>query len=70
MAVKQHLAAVLQDFLEPVRQRRRSWDQRPDELREILAAGTERGRAVVEATLGKVLAAIGLPEVAAVMETH
>jgi tryptophanyl-tRNA synthetase len=61
VAMKQHLAEVLEGVLAPVRERRASWERRRDEVEEILASGTARGRAVVARTLREVLAAIGLP---------
>lgn len=64
VAVKKHLAEVLADFLEPIWERRARWEQRREQLRAILSAGTARGRQVVAGTLGKALAAVGLPAVA------
>jgi len=65
VAVKRHLAEVLEAFLAPVRERRRELESRPQELRDLLLAGTRRGRKVVAKTLGAVLAAIGLPDMGA-----
>lgn len=64
VAVKKHLAEVLLDFLEPIRERRTRQEKRPDELRDILFSGTAQGRQVVARTLQKALAAVGLPAVA------
>lgn len=61
VALKRHLAEVLETFLAPVRARRREYESRPDEVREILMTGTARGRRVVAKTLDQVLHAIGLP---------
>jgi tryptophanyl-tRNA synthetase len=55
---------VLESFLEPIRERRAYWEDRPNELTELLAAGTAAGRGVVTATLRKVLDAVGLPNTA------
>jgi tryptophanyl-tRNA synthetase len=63
VAVKQHLAEVLEGVLAPIRERRASWERRRDEVEDMLASGTARGRAVVADTLRKALAAIGLPRV-------
>jgi tryptophanyl-tRNA synthetase len=64
VAVKEHLAEVLVDFLEPIRERRTWRERRRDELRDILFSGTAQGRQVVARTLEKALAAVGLPAVA------
>jgi tryptophanyl-tRNA synthetase len=68
VAVKEHLAGVLDAFLEPIRERRACWERRRDEVGEILASGTRRGREVVANVLRKVLAAIGLPDMAGFRE--
>ena len=62
VAVKQHLAEVLNAFLAPLRARRAAFARRPEKLRELLAHGTAQGREVVAATLERVLTAIGLPK--------
>jgi tryptophanyl-tRNA synthetase len=59
--VKRRLVEVLERFLMPIRERRAGYEQRPEEVREILASGTERGRGVVAETLDEVRDAIGLP---------
>jgi tryptophanyl-tRNA synthetase len=61
VAVKRHLASVLEAFLGPIRERRSSWERRPDELRAMLGDGTARGRTVVARVLDRALSAIGLP---------
>ncbi len=63
VAVKRHLAEVLGSFLAPIRERRLSYEARPEEVRGILAEGTARGRRVVADVLRKALAAVGLPAV-------
>jgi tryptophanyl-tRNA synthetase len=64
VAVKEHLAEVLVDFSEPIRERRTRRERRRDELRDILFSGTAQGRQVVARTLQKALAAVGLPAAA------
>ena len=64
VAVKRHLAEVLEAFLAPIRARREEWESRLEEVRALLAAGTKRGRKVVARTLRKALAAVGLPDTA------
>jgi tryptophanyl-tRNA synthetase len=61
VAVKRHLAEVLEVLLSPIRERRASYEARPDEVQAILVSGTRRGRRVVSGVLHRVLAAVGLP---------
>ncbi len=61
VAVKRHLAEVLETFLAPIRERRAEYKSRLERVREILQSGTTRGRRVVAKTLDKVLNAIGIP---------
>jgi tryptophanyl-tRNA synthetase len=51
VAVKKKLVEVLNAFLEPIRTRRRHYEQRPDEVLEVLRAGTARANAVAEETI-------------------
>jgi tryptophanyl-tRNA synthetase len=64
VAVKEHLAEVLLDFLEPIQGRRTEWEQRREQVREVLLSGTAQGRQVVTTTLRKALSAVGLPSAA------
>ena len=57
---KRHLAQALNDYLAPLRQRRAGFMSRPDELRGLLLAGTERARSLAAATLAEVQAKMGL----------
>jgi hypothetical protein len=43
------------------RVRRAEYERRPEEVREVLASGTARGRRVVTGVLHQALAAVGLP---------
>ncbi len=61
VAVKRHLAEVLEAFLGPIRERRAAYEAQPERVQEILVSGTRRGRRVVSGVLHHVLAAIGLP---------
>jgi tryptophanyl-tRNA synthetase len=69
VAVKRHLADVLDVFLGPLRGARASWEARPDEVADILADGTARGREAVVKTLDGVLAAVGLAHQGAATQT-
>lgn len=59
-AVKRRLETVLLDLLAPIRERRASWADRPDDVRDILRDGTGRAREVTQATLEAVKDALGL----------
>jgi len=63
VAVKRYLADVLEGFLQPIRERRLTYEARPENARAILAEGTARGRSVAAGVLEKALAAVGLPAV-------
>src|SRR5439155_11691115 len=51
VAMKKQLAEALNTFLEPIRTRRKQFEQRPDEVIDILRAGTRRANVVAEETL-------------------
>ncbi len=51
VVIKKKLIEVLNTFLEPVRVRRREYAARPDDVIEILRAGTQRANVVAEETL-------------------
>lgn len=52
--VKQRLVRALNAYLEPLRQRRATFEARPGLVDEILAEGTARARPVAQATLAQV----------------
>ncbi len=56
--VKQKLAAALNLFLEPMRERRKKLEENPEEVSRILRDGVEKGRKVAGETLEKVKAAM------------
>jgi tryptophanyl-tRNA synthetase len=58
--VKQKLSKALNEFLEPLRERRSTYEQRPKEVDEILAEGTRRAGEVARETMGMVREAMGL----------
>ncbi|HEX8831044.1 MAG TPA: hypothetical protein VF705_07770, partial [Longimicrobium sp.] len=49
--LKKKLAEALNDFLEPIRSRRRQYEARPDDVIEALRVGTRRANEVAEETL-------------------
>lgn len=56
--VKQKLAAAINDFLAPIRVRRRKLETNPEEVNRILREGTEKGRTVASETLEQVKTAM------------
>jgi tryptophanyl-tRNA synthetase len=63
---KQHLARTLAAALAPVRERRQRWADDPDAVRDVIADGNRRARAVAEHTMDEVRAAMGLKSTAEV----
>ncbi len=57
---KKHLTQVLSDALAPIRERRARYAADPDRVRDILEHGNQRARAVAEATMVQVRAAMNL----------
>ena len=58
--MKRKLAAALNMFLEPVRDRRTSLEGNMGMVREALEAGTKRGRAIAQETMEMVRDALDL----------
>jgi tryptophanyl-tRNA synthetase len=58
--VKRKLHAALESFLEPVRERRREFEARPQIVEEILHAGNDVMRRVAGDTMARVREAVGL----------
>ena len=57
---KRQLAGSINDFLEPMRERRRQYESRPGYVREILHEGGKKARAVAVETIGEVYEKMGL----------
>jgi tryptophanyl-tRNA synthetase len=57
---KQHLARTLSDTLAPIRERRQRWADDPDAVRDVIADGNRRARAIAERTMDEVRAVMGL----------
>ena len=51
VAVKKRLVEVLNALIEPIRTRRKQYEQRPDDVLDALRQGTRRANAVAEETL-------------------
>jgi len=54
VAVKRSLAKALNEFLDPIRERRAQYEGNPEYLREILMEGTRKARQAGEETMGRV----------------
>jgi tryptophanyl-tRNA synthetase len=57
---KKHLAGILAEALAPIRERRARWAADPDGVRDVIADGNRRARAVAEATMAEVREAMRL----------
>ena len=60
VAVKAHLAQLMNESLAPLRERRRHYAENPDQIIDILAEGTERAHPVAQETLQEVMDKMGL----------
>jgi tryptophanyl-tRNA synthetase len=49
--IKQELLGLVLDYFEPMRERRAAFEKRPDDVRDILASGAERARAIAAPVL-------------------
>lgn len=58
--VKKKLAKAVNDFLAPIRERRRYYEQHTDEVKAALVDGTRRAKQVAEATMDEVRRAMRL----------
>lgn len=58
---KADMAAHLNRFLAPIRERRRALEARPGYVDDIIAEGTKKARSIAQATLAEVKSAMGLP---------
>ena len=57
---KRHLASSINNYLEDLRERRREYQQRPDYVRDVLADGAKRARAIARQTIEEVYQKMGL----------
>lgn len=57
---KRHLASSVNDFLEPLRDRRRELEEKPEYVREVLFEGGKRARAIARETIAEVYEKMGL----------
>ncbi len=54
VACKKRAATIINEFLEPIREKRAYFEKRPQEVREYLIEGSERVKKIAEETLGEV----------------
>ncbi|MDX1535396.1 MAG: tryptophan--tRNA ligase [Candidatus Spechtbacterales bacterium] len=52
--LKKRLIGVLNDFLDPIREKRHQLEKNPDQVMDIIFTGTEKGREVAKQTLNRV----------------
>ena len=57
---KRHLADNINQYLEPLRERRREFEKRPDYVKQILDDGGKNARAIARETIGEVYEKMGL----------
>jgi tryptophanyl-tRNA synthetase len=57
---KMEMAEKLNEFMDPIRERRESWMKKKTEIRQILDRGAQRAREVASQTLKETLQAMGL----------
>lgn len=58
--VKQKLATALNTLMDPIREKRASYESRPELVKEALAAGTDHAQLVARETMSEVREALGL----------
>ena len=58
--VKEQLIDALNEFLEPIREKRAHYESRPDEVHQILLNGTKREKKLAEETMQEVREAMGV----------
>jgi tryptophanyl-tRNA synthetase len=57
---KRHLAANINKYLEPLRERRQEYQQRPGYVKEVLEDGGKKARVIAQQTIGEVYEKMGL----------
>lgn len=58
--VKKKLARAINELLEPIRERRSYYEQRKDDVRDILREGTKKAREVAEKNMDDIISKMGL----------
>lgn len=63
VADKKRLAEVMNEALQPIRDRRARWEQDPDAVRDVLRDGTRRAREIASETMDLVRSAMGVKSI-------
>lgn len=58
--VKKKLARAINELLEPIRERRREYEKRPDDVRDILREGTKRANETAHRNMDEIITHMGL----------
>ncbi len=58
--VKKKLARAINELLEPIRERRREYEKRPDDVRDILREGTKRANEIAHGNMDEIITHMGL----------
>jgi len=58
--VKKKLARAINEMLEPIRERRRVYESRPDDVRDILREGTKRAYEIAHKNMDEIITHMGL----------
>jgi len=58
--VKKKLARAINEMLEPIRERRRIYESRPDDVRDILREGTKRAYEIAHKNMDEIITHMGL----------
>lgn len=58
--VKKKLARAINEMLEPIRERRRTYESRPDDVRDILREGTKRAYEIAHKNMDEIITHMGL----------
>ena len=58
--VKKKLARAINELLEPIREKRKFYEDRPDDVRNILHEGTLRAREVAQRNMDEIISKMGL----------
>lgn len=60
VTIKKHLIQLMNDFLQPIRERRAYYETRPDIARDAIEAGSARARKIAQETIEVVKSKIGI----------
>jgi tryptophanyl-tRNA synthetase len=58
--VKKKLARAINELLEPIREKRREFENRPDYVRDVLREGTRRANEAAHTNMDEIITKMGL----------